>query len=145
MDWKFEKTEQEFKKIPVGKHRVRIEEIEQTVSSKGNDMLKITLAVSGHSAKVWHYIVFMNDHPEITNRNLTAIMDSFGLEMGNLDFENWKGKVGAAMIKYDENDYAKVNYFVKKEAQAGLPSWVEPGSEEAVGEFVTVSDDDLPF
>lgn len=145
MDWKFEKTETEFKKVPVGKHRLRIEDVEATVSKNGNDMYKITLAVSGYNNKIWHYIVFMPEHPEITNRNLTALMDSFGIDMGDLNIEHWKGKVGAGMVKYDENEYAKINYFIRKEQQAGLPSWVEPGSEEAVGEYITVTDDELPW
>ena len=54
MDWKFEKTETEFKKIPVGKHRIRIESVVPKVSQKGNDMLEIVFAVSGQSRKIWY-------------------------------------------------------------------------------------------
>ncbi len=146
MDWKFEEKENEFKKVPAGKHRLRIESAVQKVSKSGRDMVELTLAISGYSTKVWYYLVFLEDYPDITNRNLTAIYDSFGIEKGNMNFESWVGKVGAGQLKYDENEYLKVHYFIKKEAQTDLPSWVEPNSEEAVGEFVTVEDpDDLPF
>ena len=88
----------------------------------------------------------MNDYPEITNRNLTAIFDSFGIMMGDLNYENWVGKVGAAMIKHDENEYEKINYFIPKKNQDNLSSWVEPNSDEAKGEFITIEDgEDLPF
>lgn len=145
MDWKFEEKESEFQKIPEGKYRLRIENAIKKVSKSGNDMVELTLAISGKPIKVWFYLVFLSDYPDITNRNLTAIYDSFGIEKGNMNFDSWKGKVGAGQLKYDENEYLKVHYFIKKEAQAGLPSWVEPNSEEAVGEYITVEEDDLPF
>ena len=146
MDWKFEKTETEFKKVPAGKHRLRIEDAVMKKSKNGNDMIELTLAVSGYNNKIWHYIVFMLDKPEVTNRNLTAIMDSFGIEMGDLNIENWKGKVGAGTIKYDENEYAKVGYFINKVNQDKLPSWVEPSSDGKADDFVTVpQDEELPF
>lgn len=145
MDWKFEEKENEFKKVPAGKHRLRIESATLKTSKKGNEMVEIAMSISGYSQMVWFYLVFLEDYPDITNRNLTAIYDSFGIEKGNMNFDSWKGKVGAGQLKYDENEYLKVHYFIKKEAQAGLPSWVEPNSEEAVGEYITVEEDDLPF
>lgn len=145
MDWKFEEKENEYKKIPVGKHRLRIESAIPKTSKSGKEMVELVFSVSGYNSKIWYYLVFLPDYPDITNRNLTAIYDSFGIDKGNMNFDSWIGKVGAGQIKYDENEYAKIHYFIKKEAQAGLPSWVEPNSEEAVGEFVTVDEDDLPF
>ena len=146
MDWKFEEKETEFKKLPAGKYRLRIADVEQKQSKTGKDMVVLTLDISGNPTKVWYYLVFMPDNPDITNRNLTAIFDSFGIDKGNMSFESWKGKVGAAQLKYDENEYLKVHYFIKKEQQAGLPSWVEPNSEEATGGYVTVENpEDLPF
>lgn len=147
MDWKYERTEAEFKKIPVGKHRCRIEEAEAQVSKAGNDMIKLTLAISGQNRKVWDYIVFMPDNAEITNKKLTAIFDSFGIEEGNFDFKNWIGKVGACFIKIDENEYEKVNYYIKKEQQNTLPNWIEPTSDGTQkSEFSPMNDDEeLPF
>lgn len=146
MDWKFEEKENEFKKVPAGKHRLRIASAERKTSAKGNDMVELVLDISGYSGKVWFYLVFLPDYPDITNRNLTAIYDSFGIEKGNMNFDSWIGKVGAGQLKYDENEYLKIHYFIKKEGQAGLPSWVEPNTEEALGKYITVENtEDLPF
>lgn len=148
MDWKYERTEAEFKKIPVGRYRCRIEGAEAQTSKAGNDMIKLTLAISGQSRKIWDYIVFMPDNAEITNRKLTAIFDSFGIEEGNFDFQSWVGKVGACMVKIDENEYEKVNYYIKKSQQDTLPNWIEPTSDGTPqkSEFSPMSDDEeLPF
>ena len=147
MDWKYERTETEFQKIPVGKYRCRIEQAEATTSRAGNDMIKLTIAVSGQSRKIWDYIVFMPDNAEITNRKLTALFDSFGIEEGNFDFQTWVGKVGACMVKWDENEYEKVNYYINKKGQETLPAWVEPATDGtgAKSEFTPITDDDIPF
>ena len=144
MDWKFERTETEFEKIPVGKHRCRIAEM--TTSKNGNDMIKLTLAISGHNRKIWDYIVFLPDNAEITNRKLTALFDSFGIEDGNFECSKWVGKVGACMVKIDENEYEKVNYYLNTKQQTDLPAWVEPTSDNSSGSVSTpITDDDIPF
>lgn len=146
MDWKYQRTEAEFKKIPVGKYRCRIEEAEATTSKAGNDMIKLTLAISGQNRKIWDYIVFMPDNAEITNRKLTAIFDSFGIAEGDFDCTNWKGKVGACMTKIDENEFEKVNYYIPKKQQDNLPAWVEPSEKESgKTEFSSIPDDEPPF
>ena len=145
MDWKYERTETEFGQIPVGKYRCRIANAETTTSKAGNDMIKLTLDISGQNSKVWDYIVFMPDNAEITNRKLTALFDSFGID-GDLNCQNWIGKVGACMIKVDENEYRKVNYYLNKSQQAELPVWVEPKTDGTGATPSTpVTDDDIPF
>lgn len=144
-DWKYERTETEFQQIPAGKYRCRIEEAEVATSKAGNDMIKLTLAISGHNQKVWDYIVFMPDNAEITNRKLTALFDSFGID-GDLDCQKWIGKVGACMIKIDENEFRKVSYYIHKRLQDEMPAWVEPSSENTGASPSTpVTDDDIPF
>lgn len=146
MDWKYERTEAEYSKIPVGKYRCRIEEAEPMQSKVGNDMIKLTLAISGQNKKVWDYIVFLPDKADITNKKLTAIFDSFGIDEGNFNCKTWIGKVGACMIKLDENEYEKVNYYIKREKQEELPAWIEPTSTESKSEFEPMNDDDeIPF
>lgn len=146
MDWKFERTETEFSKIPVGKHRCRIAEAEVTTSKAGNDMIKLTLDISGQSRKVWDYIVFMPDNADITNKKLTAVFDSFGID-ADMNCKNWIGKVGACMIKHDENEYEKVNYFLNKKQQENLAAWVEPSSDgdSSASMSTPITDDDIPF
>lgn len=144
MDWKFEREESKvFEEIPVGEHRVRIANAEKAVSKSGKDMLVLTLDVSGYRARLWHYVVFMPDHPEITNRNLTSIFDSFGIADGDFNLANWKGKVGACMTKQDEYG-TKIRYFLNKKQQEKLSAWVEPN--EGLSALHKVEDDEeLPF
>ena len=91
-----------FKLIPPGKYRVRIENAEETKSSTGKDMIKLTLKVSGYNSTIWHYVVFEMSSPEgiaRTNNRLGWIYDSFNIPPGNLDMEIWKNKAGRQKLK----------------------------------------------
>ena len=104
MAWEFQREEgRGFEtKIPEGTHRVRINSADKAVSKKGSDMLVLKLDVSGYSETLYHYIVFMADRPEITNRNLTQLFDSFkDIKEGDLDMRNWIGKIGACAVKHE--------------------------------------------
>ena len=154
MEWNYQREESTFEEIPVGEHRVRIADAQKAISKNGNDMLVLTLDVSGYKSRLWHYVVFMPDHPEITNRNLTSIFDSFGIADGDFNLANWKGKVGACVTKQDEYG-TKVNYFINRRKQRELPPWKEPtakGSSPASAASATsglsevpADEDDLPF
>ena len=152
MEWKFERVESNFE-IPVGTHRVRIAEVEKAVSQAQRDMLKITLDVSGYNAHLYHYIVFMDEMPEITNRKLTELFDSFGIADDNFNLQSWKGLTGACYVKQDEEGRAKISYFIKREKQLGLPAWQEPNGAKPqptptpqAGDWVKDKDDgDIPF
>lgn len=146
-------TESGFAPIPVGDHRVRIAKAEESKSKNGNDMIKLTLDVSGHSGSLWDYIVFMPDNPQMTNRKLGAIFDSFGIAPGNMNTASWVGKVGGARVfheKYNGEDSPKVKYFLSRSKVDNLPAWQEPAGKASVtgggANFVDVpADDDLPF
>ena len=145
--WNYQREESTFEEIPVGEHRVRIADAEKAISKNGNDMLMLTLDVSGYRSRLWHYVVFMPDHPEITNRNLTSIFDSFGIPDGDFNLANWKGKVGACMTKQDEFG-TKVRYFLNKKKQEGLPPWKEAsesGGKKKPQLEVFEDDGDCPF
>lgn len=136
MSWSYQRKENSgyTTKIPEGKHRIRIRSAEKAQSkSSGNDMLVLQFDVSGYPDIVYYYIVFMNDHPEITNGKLTQFFDSFkDIEDGNFDMKSWIGKVGAATIKHDEyngNVNAKISWFLKADKQGDLPQWKEPVRE----------------
>lgn len=147
MEWNYQREESTFEEIPVGEHRVRIADAEKAISKNGNDMLVLTLDVSGYKSRLWHYVVFMADHPEITNRNLTAIFDSFGIADGDFNLANWKGKVGACMTKQDEFG-TKVRYFLSKKKQENLPPWQEPsenGGKKKPQLEVFEDEGDIPF
>ena len=155
IQWNFnadDYQEPSFSVIPVGDHRVRIKDAEETKSQKGNDMIKLTLEVSGHSSTLWDYIVFMPDNQQMTNRKLGGIFSSFGIQPGNLNVDSWKGMVGACRVKhekYNGEDQAKVAYYLGKDKQETLPPWsggpasVTGGGSDFVP--VTVSDEELPF
>lgn len=149
-----------YEPIPEGPHRVRIENVEEAVSRNGYEMLKFTLSVSGYSGKLWYYLVFMEDRPEITNSNLGAIYDSFGIISGDMNYRGWTGKVGAARVKHEEfrgETTAKISRFIPRGKQRNLPPWAEPGKKAGGGgaDFGSVRDGfpepvsedevDLPF
>lgn len=147
MEWNYQREESTFEEIPVGEHRVRIADAQKAISKNGNDMLVLTLDVSGYRSRLWHYVVFMPDHPEITNRNLTSIFDSFGIADGDFNLANWKGKVGACMTKQDEFG-TKVRYFLSKKKQENLPPWQEPsenGGKKKPQLEVFEDEGDIPF
>lgn len=148
MEWKFKREESNYESIPVGEYRLRIAKAEKTVSQSGKDMIKLEFDVSGTTRKLWHYIVFLPDYPEITNRNLTQLFDSFGIEDEKFNVESWIGKVGACKVKHDEEGRAKVHYFINKIKAETLPAWVEGNASDLQGtptSIVEVSSDDLPF
>ena len=131
MAWEYKREEKKTytTQVPEGKHRVRIVSAEKAQSKTGNDMLTIQLDISGYKDKLYHYIVFMPDKPELTNQKLTQFFDSFkDIPDGDFDTSHWAGKVGACTIKHEEyngNINCKVGYFISADKQGDLPPWVE--------------------
>lgn len=158
MAWDFKREENNNfnTNVPEGKHRIRVKSAEKAVSKSGNDMLVLQFDISGYNTTLYHYITFMNDKPEITNRMLTAFFDSFkDIEEGDFDMSHWIGKVGACTVKHEEyngNINAKLGYFIRADKQSDLPAWKEPSNSDNSGsgsdDFKGVPDDlikELPF
>lgn len=151
--WNYQREEQTFEQVPVGKHRIRVLSAEKAVSSKGNDMLALQFEVSGMNNILYHYIVFMPDNPKMTNRMLTAFYDSFkDIPEGSTNLLEWVGKVGACMVKVDNNDpdRTRLSYFIKADKQDDLPPWKEPeASRESAASsnagFTAMQTNDIPF
>lgn len=149
INWNFDESqveERSFEVVPVGKHRVRIESAEECTSSKGNDMIKVVMQVSGMAAKLFHYIVFMPDNTQLTNTKLAEFWDSFGIPKGNLSTGSWVGKIGACKVKHEEYNgepSPKVSYFLRKKDQDALPAWQEPKGIASVSGAPNVSADDF--
>ena len=149
INWNFDDSqveERSFEVVPVGKHRVRVESAEECTSSKGNDMIKVVMQVSGMAAKLFHYIVFMPDNTQLTNTKLAEFWDSFGIPKGNLSTGSWVGKIGACKVKHEEYNgepSAKVSYFLRKKDQDALPAWQEPKGIASVSGAPNVSADDF--
>lgn len=128
-----------------GDYRVAITDVEETTSRNGNPMLVVTVQPNGSEIHIKHYLV----KNEYFNRNLTDLLDSFGLGE-NFDTLTWVGAVGAARLVEDENGYLKVRYFLTPERAEKLPPWQgrEPERQEvsSLGDgFEELDEDDLPF
>ena len=161
MAWEFKREESKgfSTNIPEGDYRIRVKSAEKAVSkNSGNDMLVLQFDVSGFAETLYHYIVFLPDRPEITNRNLTQFYNSFkDIPMGDFNLQNWVGKVGACRVKQEEyngNAKAKIAFFIHKDKQANLPAWKEPSGSTGAAPaadadgFIPIPDnigDDLPF
>lgn len=136
-----------FTPIPPGDYRVRIEEAEETMSQAGNEMIKLTLSVSGRNNKLWYYLVFPNpsdanfaQRKVWTNQSLGEIWESFNLKVGDLNVLNWRGKVGAARVKQTMDKQSgemrnQVSYFLTRRKQEGLAPWVEPEGSGAAASY----------
>lgn len=152
MAWQYKREESQFEAIPEGKYRALIDSAEKKVSKSGNDMLVIRLKVSGQTSSIWYYIPFLEDRPEITNRMLTQLFDSFEIEEGNFNLASYVGKAGGICVKHDDTGRAKISYLLSKKQQEELPPYVgdpvRPAPKVDANGFMEipdVSDDDLPF
>lgn len=137
MSWEFKREERKFEVLPEGQYRIRVKSAEKAVSKNGNDMLVLQFEVSGSNTLLYHYITFMDNKPEVTNRMLTQFFDSFkDIAEGDFNMQNWIGKVGACKVKHEEyngNESAKISYFIHKDKQGDLPAWQEPTNSEGAG------------
>lgn len=129
-EWNFQREETANNQlIPEGTHRIRIKSAKKAVSKNGRDMLALQFEVNGYSTQLYHYIVFMPERPEITNKYLTQFFDSFAdIPEGDFNTANWTGKMGACMVKhemYNGQQSPKIVWFVHRDKQFDLPKWVE--------------------
>ena len=155
--WNFDPNQYEEKEgfsiIPVGDHRVRIEDVISKQSKSGRDMFEITLAVSGHSSRLWYYLVLDPADPKKTNQRIGDFFNSFGITDYNMaNYPRWKGKVGAVRVVHEEyngEQQAKVRFCLNRKNQDKLPpaKFNTEATASAVSNFATVVDDDdaLPF
>ena len=160
-NWTYNPNEYEandFAPIPAGDHRVRISDVVEKTFSSGNDGFEITMDVSGHSSKVWFYLVFDRADTKKTNQRIGQFFESFGIVDFDLShFRGWIGKIGGVRVKHEEyngEQKAKVAFCLSKKNQEKLPAWKGNNSEyvptaysgAATPSFEGVpSDDTLPF
>ena len=128
MAWTFNPNEYEesnFSIIPVGDHRVRINDVISKNSKAGNEMYEITLDVSGYGSKLWFYLVIDPNDSKKTNQRVGSFFDSFGITDYNLaNYPRWKGKVGAVRVVHEEyngENQAKVRFCLSRKNQDKLP------------------------
>ena len=148
-DWNYEETKRDFEpeQIPNGDYRMIIRGAEKAMSKdiiKPKKMIKLKLGVSGYAKSIYHYIVFLPDNREVTNRNLTNFFRSFGIEGGNFNLDSYLGKEGAGRIEIDSNGYEKVKYFLEGTMKDRLPAFAPPAKKAKV-EKPKQEEDDIPF
>ena len=162
--WNFDPNMYEEKEgfsiIPVGDHRVRIEEVVERRADKGNafssgnDGYEIILAVSGHNSRLWYYLVLNPADPKKTNQRIGDFFNSFGITDYNMaNYSRWKGKVGAVRVVHEEyngEQQAKVRFCLNRKNQDKLPPAKFASAEataSTAGNFPPIADDDnaLPF
>ena len=148
-DWNYEETKSDFEQeqIPNGDYRLVIRGAEKAMSKdiiKPKKMIKLKLGVSGYAKSLYHYIVFLPDNREVTNRNLTNFFRSFGIQGGNFNLDSYLGKEGAGRIETDSNGYEKVKYFLEGTMKDRLPAFAPPAKKAKVVEPKR-EEDDIPF
>ena len=148
-DWNYEETKSDFEseQIPNGDYRMIIRGAEKAMSQNTvnpKKMIKLKLGVSGFAKSIYHYIVFLPNNREITNRNLTNFFRSFGIEGGNFNLDSYLGKEGAGRIEIDSNGYEKVKYFLEGTMKDRLPAFAPPAKKAKV-EKPKQEEDDIPF
>lgn len=140
--------ERDFAIIPEGNHRVRISDVVEKVFKSGNEGFEITLEVSGHSSKLWHYLVLDRSNEQRTNQNIGAFFNCFGITGNSLgNGQQWIGKVGGCRVKHEDyngSKSAKVQYLLSRSKQDELPPW-QGKTTTAQPQPAVVDPEDLPF
>ena len=153
-NWIFNKAdyeERDFSPIPAGEHRVRIADVIFKTFKSNNEGFEITLEVSGHNSKLWHYLVLKHDDPKKTNQNIGSFFDSFGITDYDMShYRNWIGKVGAVRVKHEDYNgttSAKVSYCIARTKQDKLPAAKFSNEAPAASGFgsINIETDALPF
>ena len=134
--------------LSAGNYRAVIIDVEETKSKSGNDMLVIELRISG-GVCVKDYIV-ANDY---FDENISRLFDAFPeIGVGNFNFMEWIGAMGAVRLKIDDEGYAKVHYYLTPDKAENLPEFEGKRPERqtvtSIGgtDFEDVDpDDDCPF
>lgn len=153
-NWNFDATqykEQEFQIIPVGDHRVRIEDVNERKFNSGNEGYEITLSVNGYNSKLWLYLVLDASNIERTNQRIGEFFNSFGITNPAMGTgKQWIGCVGAVRVKHEEyngNMGAKVAYCIAKNRQDKLAPWkVSDVAQTPTNNFTPVEPPaDLPW
>lgn len=156
INWKYnpnEYVEQEFKPIPAGDHRVRINDVVPKQFSSGSEGFEITLDVSSYSSKLWFYLVLDPSDTKKTNQRIGQFFESFGITDPDLShYRGWAGKIGGVRVKleaYNGEDRPKVAFCLARRNQDKLPAWKgdDPVTTYGANPNLTPvnTDDELPF
>ena len=98
-----------FVQFKIGENEAFIENVEDTLSKKGNAMLVVTFS-SSEGAQIKDYIT----DNEFAVCKLKQLQKAFGIQYGEQDIRKWIGKTGTVVCKEDEyngNIHPKISYY----------------------------------
>jgi hypothetical protein len=96
------------------REKVKITGTQYKNSKAGNRMIALTLETPS-GERIYHYITFIPDKPDITNRMLDNFFKGFKIKSGNFEFSEWLGQEAEAELADEEwngRTYKKVKFFV---------------------------------
>jgi len=132
-----------FMEFLIGENEAFVKMAEIVMSNSGNSMLVIHFAKTD-GAEIKHYIV----DNEFKMQKLKQFYIAFGISMGNMDIEEWRGKTGIVVCKkgepYNGKVYNKVSYLKPKMSGQKAPQISMPEIPEDQSPAVYF-DDDIPF
>ena len=148
-----------FIEIPMGKHRVKITDINVVRYSKSKKRCyEIALKVSGQPGRLWYHLWYLPDNKDRTNVDFLAFFEGFQIEKENRilrRYKRWIGKTGAAYVWHEhgptknlaEDEYeAMVSCFLNAREQAQLPPWSDVPVRKELPELqFNAATAELPF
>ena len=109
-----ESTEQ----LPVGNYEAKIIKVEHKQSERSVEYLNVRFEIEGHLGAVPDRATIFDEpkdakYLESYNRDLTLFFDTFGIERGNLNWDEWVGHSGTVTVypKDDGSGYNTISHF----------------------------------
>jgi len=109
-----ESTEQ----LPVGNYEAKIVKVEHKQSERGVEYLNVRFEIKDHLGAVPDRATIFAEpkdakYLESYNRDLTLFFDTFGIERGNLNWDEWVGHTGTVTVypKDDGSGYNTISHF----------------------------------
>jgi len=109
------------KRPKAGPQRCVILNATEGISSKGKQMITITLRVSETETQVKTWLV----EGDKFNKSASELFDAFPeIGEGNFNYMTWVGCEGAADFKFDDRGYLALKWFVSADRAKDLPPYV---------------------
>ena len=86
-----------------GRHRVRIDGVEQITTKNGRRAIEITLAVAGSKNRVPYFDCIFEG--EYFNKKATRVFDAFRIPRANWNFNSWLKKTADAEFEHVDEEY----------------------------------------
>ena len=115
IDWKYKNNSdrRSYKALPSGVYWVQIESVKESVSSSGNQVIKMVLGVLSHENKVKNLLTFSPEHQDMVNKALGEIYSSFGIPKGNLEPQRTFSEMKLYKVAKIKNSTNQAKYIFK--------------------------------